>query len=107
MKGEDRAAFNRLPNTFTVYRGGGEATVLGGLSWTLSPAVAARFAQYACGIRRNLFGMGQTNPAVVEAVVNKDQCLGLKLDRQEEEVVVLPGARLEVVRSEMHLMLMA
>ena len=107
MAPEDRAAFDRLPSSFTIWRGGGAATVRKGLSWTLAPTVADRFAQYACADRRRLFGMGETAPAVIEAIIRKDECLGLKLDREEQEVVVLPGARLQIVKTEMHLLLLA
>jgi hypothetical protein len=91
MARDERDAFERLPNHIKLHRGGGRTTVMHGLCWSLSSKVAEDFAHMACGMRRRMFRMGQINPVVVEATVPKNHCFAVKLGRNEEEVIVLPG----------------
>ena len=91
MDPQERRTFKSLPETIRCYRGGGRADVLRGVSWSLSRTIAERFAQYAGGARRAWFGMAIRNPVVVTANVEKSQVFAVKLDRAEEEIIILPG----------------
>ena len=98
MTRQEREAFNRLPSQVRIHRGGGVTTVMNGVCWSLSSGVAARFARIACSPRRHSFQMGQLNPVVVEAITPKSHCFAIKLDRDEMEVIVLPGPHVRVTR---------
>jgi hypothetical protein len=99
MSPEETAVFGRLPERIRCWRGGGRQQVLLGVSWSLSRAVAERFARYCCCTRRAMFGLGADDPVVVSAAVEKSRVFAVKLDRSEREIVILPGgARVEWVQ---------
>ena len=80
MSPTERTAFEKLPATIQCWRGGGRDDVLSGISWSLSRAIAERFARYACGGRRTLFGMATKNPVVVSAMFKKSKVFAVKLE---------------------------
>lgn len=85
----DYAVFNGLPDPFTVYRGCAELE--SGLSWTLSPGVAQRFADIeqvegdpAIGIRRRKLRVGR----VIERRVKKSEVLFFTDRFKQQEAVM-------------------
>ena len=94
MTGEERAAFEKLPATLTVYRGCYPHN-RSGLSWTLSRAVAAKFP--------SLLGYYRGPDALLlTARVSRKYCV-LKLGRSEDEIIA-PRVRLvqvEALRAEL------
>lgn len=81
----DRAAYDGLPGTFTVYRGQSAAHPLG-LSWSLTRDVAVTFAQ---GHR----GISVPFPTVFSAQVRKDSVALFHGERGEDEVVLFRAPR--------------
>ncbi len=77
MSSEERAAYDVLSKTLTVYRGCGW-TNQKGMSWSLSLSVALKYAngsywryQYGC-------------PFIITARIRKSRILAIKLDRGED-----------------------
>jgi hypothetical protein len=85
MSAKDLAAFDALPETFTVWRGGaGERSELKlGNSWSAQRDVADSFARRAA----KFFGHA---PQVVWRRVRKDQVVAYFTEREEAEVVLWP-----------------
>jgi hypothetical protein len=78
MDHKEWAAFEKLPDTITVYRGCGEHNKFG-LCWSLDKRVAERFPF----LNRHT----AKTPLLVTAVAQKEDILALKLDREEQEVI--------------------
>lgn len=80
MSPEERAAFEALPDQVTIYRGCGPHNK-DGLSWSLSADVAVRFP----------FSMryGTDQPMLLTTTINKSRIAALKLERNEQEVIVV------------------
>ena len=81
-----------LPETVTVYRGEGDKSTpyQKAPSWTLSPNVALFFAL-------RLQEQGQEKSRFIQATVKKDDILAYIQDREEEEILIKPGA-IELVK---------
>jgi hypothetical protein len=91
----ERKALAGLPDTLTVFRGyamhGGHGG-RDGLSWTLSEAVARRFAEYATGGRRAAL-CGHKRDAtrmIISGQCRKRDVLAYFNGRKEREIVVRP-----------------
>lgn len=89
MTGADLELYDSLPEKVTVYRGGNGSTAARGLSWTLCPEVAERFA-----VGHRIFF--NKSPAVVELQVDKRTVAFCCTERNESEVVLfsVPVVRL-------------
>lgn len=88
-----RAAGQPLPSPgpFTLYRGvsgRGAARRVRGMSWTSSLPIACWFAQR----------FGGESPAVVSLVASADEVLFYTSDRNEDEFVIFPPAKVSRVR---------
>ncbi|KUF12399.1 hypothetical protein [Pseudoponticoccus marisrubri] len=80
MRPEDSAAFNALPEEFTIYRGT-DAEALPGLSWTLDRQTALEFARGHRGIENSA-------PVLLSTSVKRsDVALFLK-EREEAEILL-------------------
>jgi hypothetical protein len=80
MDERERARWRELPRRVTVYRGCGWHNRLG-LSWTTTRAIAARFPfMHRYRVRA---------PLLLTACVPRSSVVAVKLDREEEELVVL------------------
>ena len=78
---KERAVFNALPDTITVYRGYcDEHGTKEGFSWTMDRAVAERFVN-----GHGFAPKPHTNPTIVERVVSKQDVWACLLDREEVE----------------------
>lgn len=77
MGQENYEVYEKLPDTFTVYRGLQENAQEDGLSWTLSKDVAEWFA--------NRF---DNEGEVIEKVIHKSEVIAYFSDRDEEEIVL-------------------
>lgn len=84
MNAAELAAYQLLPARLTVFRGCGEANMLGSC-WSLDREVAARFP--------TLNRYCQSAPLLVTAAVRRDHVLALKLDRDEAEVITFQARR--------------
>lgn len=80
MTDKEKAVLRSLPEWITIYRGCGP-TNRGGLSWSLSRDVAAEFPF----MRRYC----TEQPLLLTATVSKHRVAALKLDRGEQEVIVV------------------
>jgi hypothetical protein len=81
MTDEEREAFVCLPDLVTVYRGCYKLNKWG-LSWTLSETIAKEFPSL------NRYRRDEDSPIIVKAVVKKENIKAIKLDREEQEVIV-------------------
>jgi hypothetical protein len=81
MTPAERSAFEALPDPVTVYRGQA-AGVLHGLSWSLDRDTAARFPFLPLH--------AQPKPALLTAKIDRRDIIAFKLDREEQEVIVVP-----------------
>jgi len=88
----EQASFRKLPLLVPVFRGGCGPDVERGISWSLKKNVAEAFVENSVNIRRAWFGAGKGQPRVVAGLVRRSQLLGLKIYRNEAEVVVNPGS---------------
>jgi hypothetical protein len=79
---DQRALFDALPKDITIYRGCSLERVFG-LSWTLFPNVAVRFAQ---GHRF----IPVPQPTIASARVRRDDVFAVIVDRKEDEIIVDP-----------------
>lgn len=77
MGQENYEVYEKLPDTFTVYRGLQENAQEDGLSWTLSKDVAEWFA--------NRF---DNEGKIIEKVIHKSEVIAYFNDRDEEEIVL-------------------
>jgi hypothetical protein len=84
----------KLPATVTVFRGC-YAQNADGISWTLERDVAEKFPTL------NRYRQQRSQPLLVEGEVEKSNIAFVKLDRNEYEVVTLPG----LVRQRCHWLL--
>ncbi|MEY2487126.1 MAG: hypothetical protein QOH39_2774 [Verrucomicrobiota bacterium] len=84
MNEQELARWRELPRQVAVYRGCGCRNRLG-LSWTLNPATAARFPFL------NRYRVER--PLLLTARVPKSNIVAVKLDREEEELIVLVQER--------------
>lgn len=83
MTGDELEALDKLPEAVMVFRGQ-DVNRPFGLSWSLDQEVAKQFpfyARYKCA-----------NPALLVAVIPKERIVALKLDRDEQEAIILPPA---------------
>jgi hypothetical protein len=80
MDPDERTAFEALPDEITIYRGCGPRNKHG-LSWTLRRDVAVRFP----------FSMRywSDTPTILTATISKTRAAALKLERNEEEIIVV------------------
>jgi hypothetical protein len=82
MNAAERSAFSKLPEEIEVYRGTTEeekeSSYLG-FSWTLDKGRAAWFATRF---------QRQGGPVLATAIVSKEDCVGLLLSRNEDEIVI-------------------
>ena len=93
MDQQERLAYRSLPDVITIHRGGRGLHVVSGLSWSTSKKTARFFAEYAGGLRRAAFGMKvEGRPTILTTKVRKTDILGVKVSRDEHEIVVIPGA---------------
>jgi hypothetical protein len=92
MSDAEHAQFRKLPIQVVVYRGGCGADIENGLSWTLNRSVAEWFAAHSVGPRRAGFGFSRGEPRIVSGSVPRSRLLGIKIGRQESEVIALPGS---------------
>jgi hypothetical protein len=81
MAPDERERWRELPAKVTIYRGCSPVNAAG-LSWSLDPAIAARFPTRA----RYSPPKGQP-PLLVTATVARSRIVAVKLDRKEEEVI--------------------
>lgn len=88
LQAEGRAWFDGLPDPVPVLRGCSRQRVKG-MSWTVERAVAERFAQGHRGIR-------VPSPIIASALVPKTAIFGVYVERQEAEIVLDPGALIEL-----------
>lgn len=79
MNADERAAFGRLPNEITLYRGCYESN-MDGLSWSLDKKIAIKFPSL-----RRYRQDGQ--PLIISSKVNVRNVCALKLDRNEQEII--------------------
>lgn len=84
MGPEENSAYDALPDTVTIYRGCGQANIMG-MSWSLNKETANSFP--------HTHRYKVPDPLLVEAIVSKRKILAVKLDRDEEEVITF-SARL-------------
>lgn len=82
MNEAERAAFAKLPDEFEIWRGC-YAINRDGLSWTLDRNVAERFPLL------NRYRRDGEQALLVKARIRKSECIALKLDRGEHEIVAL------------------
>ena len=87
MDSDERAAYRRLPDVVTIYRGCGARNLLGA-SWSLDRDVAARFPF----LGRYL----AAQPLLLTATVAKESVLAVKLGRDEAEIVTFVARRRRV-----------
>jgi len=87
MNEADQAAFDKLPEVLTVYRGCGKRNMIGA-SWSLDKAVAQKFPF--------LERYKVKEPLLVTGKVNKANVLALKLDRNEQEIITFSAKRIMV-----------
>jgi hypothetical protein len=80
MSRKEKAAFDALPEQATIYRGCGHRN-RDGLSWSISREIAMRFPF----MRR----YETDHPILLTATVSKHRIAALKLDRNEEEAIVI------------------
>lgn len=94
MSPQEHTLLAGLPDPVTIHRGCGQAVGAPGLSWTLDPAMAERFAHLACGPRRHLLAPAWRgeHPLVARATCPKSAVLAVFTERLESEVVVDPQA---------------
>ena len=83
----ERAAYRRLPDVVTIYRGCSTRNMLGA-SWSLDRDVAARFPF------QNRYRAAQ--PLLLTATVAKENVLAVKLSRDESEIVTFEARRQRV-----------
>lgn len=88
MNAAERKAFESLPDTLTIYRGC-YALNKYGASWSLDRDVAERFPLL---LRYRRDG----RPLLIKATIEKQNITALKLDRRENELVIL-GQRPKVL----------
>lgn len=88
MNATERAAFESLPDTLTIYRGC-YAFNKYGASWSLDRDVAERFP-FLLRYRQD------GRPLLIKATIGKQYVTALKLDRGEDEIVIL-GQRPKVL----------
>ena len=88
---EERELYQTLPEQFEIFRGCGPDN-MEGACWSLDPDVASRFP--------TLHRYQQTEPLLVTAIVQREQVLAVKLDRQEAEIITFYAKRLEVAELE-------
>jgi hypothetical protein len=81
MTPEEMAAFEALPDEVTIYRGCCVANNRSGLSWSLSREVASRFPF--------LTRYRASDPVLLTAKVPKSRIAAIKLERDEQEVIVV------------------
>ena len=79
MTDEELAVYHSLPEKVTVYRGCGELNK-DGLSWTLSEQIAKGFT--------DLNRYKTRNAIVIKKTIAKSLIVAVKLDRQEQEIIV-------------------
>jgi len=89
MNEEDRAFYDSLPDTITIYRGQGSQSYPG-LSWTTDYTVAESFA---LGHR----GHNRPDPIVIVATVSKSDIAGAYANREESEIVLFTPDYVEIV----------
>lgn len=77
---DERAAFDAIPDEVRIYRGCGPRN-MNGLSWSLSRRVAIEFP-----FKRRYRA---DQPILLTARVRKDRIAALKLERNEQEVIVI------------------
>ena len=77
---EELTAFEALPEQITIYRGCGPRNKFG-LSWSLSREIAVRFP---FNIR-----YWTDSPTLLTATINKTRAAALKLERNEQEIIVI------------------
>lgn len=81
-----------LPDKLTLYRGCGGMLGEPGMSWTLSRAVATRFANYTLTFKRNfLLWVPPGIPTLLEGECRKADVLAYFSGRQEQEIVLNPA----------------
>ena len=80
MTRKERAAFETLPEQVTIYRGCGPRN-REGLSWSLCREVASRFPFYS--------RYWTDRPTLLTAMVPKHRIAALRLDRNEQEAIVV------------------
>ena len=90
MDEDERAAYDALPEVFTIYRGCGKSNKWG-LSWTTSKECAEKFPMY-----------GRYRPEgkaiLVTAEVKKSEVIAVKLDRNEFEIITYRPKHLSTKR---------
>jgi hypothetical protein len=79
MTSEEKRAFDALPDEITIYRGCGPRNEFG-YSWTLDRTMAETFP-FKRGYRTEY-------PTLLTMKINKIRASALKLDRQEQEIVL-------------------
>lgn len=107
MDDQERQLLARLPARLQIFRGFSRLACQDGFSWTLDYEQARWFATNwtAENVRLRWWGIpsGPSTPMVAHAVVPKEKVIGIKLDRDEDEVLLFPGtasfARVEMLRS--------
>lgn len=82
MDEDDRAMYDALPDTFTVFRGAQSGVNELGLSWTTDRDKAEWFARRFASIKED------TVPVVLVGEVNKSDVVACFVSRNESEVVV-------------------
>lgn len=83
MTSDELKTLAKLPEAVMVFRGQ-DVNLPFGLSWSLDHEVAKNFpfhARYKCA-----------QPALLIAVIPKERIVALKLDREEQEAIILPPA---------------
>jgi hypothetical protein len=80
MNPDEQEAFQALPEEITVYRGCGPVN-MNGLSWTLSREIAVQFP-----FNRRY---ETDQPTLLTATVSKYRAAALKLERNEQEVILI------------------
>lgn len=94
MTAAEIAAWHALPDRITLYRGCGFENIRGA-SWSLDPAIAARFPF--------LMRYRARRPLLVTATVLKRRVLAVKLDREESEVITFHARRTSIeLMAELH-----
>lgn len=85
MNPEELEFFSKLPEKFTIYRGGTESEAknkIYGVSWTLNKAIAEKF--------QNVKNMRDRKPMVVhELEIDKSEAIAYLNERQEEEIIYI------------------
>ena len=99
MTESERVDLAAMPDTLEIWRGCGHESAVQGLSWTLDPAQAAFFTDYACGSKRqDIVGQSGTKRHHVKATCCKSDVLAYFTTRNESEIVVNP-AHVTVLRT--------